>query len=117
MHYVDCTAVTMIRESDNEIPKHQTGSSAKDLGSRHCPGEKDESGHRLGPILLQYVQLDGDTDKSIPHPLETQVTLWVWNTTSDRIIPIDKKSLNNFADAGLSPLCQIIRHSIQATFI
>lgn len=52
-----------------------------------------------------------------PYPLQTQVTLRVWNTPSDRTIPIDKKSLNNFGDAELSPLCQIIRHSIQATFI
>ena len=112
--------MTMIGEFDNEIPKHQTGPSAKDLGSRHCPGEEDESGHRLGPILQLYVQRDGDADKSTPpppHPLQTQVTLWVWNTPSDRTIPIDKKSLNNFGDAELSPLCQIIRHSIQATFI
>lgn len=100
----------MIGEFDNEIPKHQTGPSAKDLGSRHCPGEEDESGHRLGPILQQYVQLDGDADKSTPHPLQTQVTLWVWNTPTDRIIPIDKKSLNNFGDAELSPLCQITSH-------
>ena len=52
---MDCTAVTMIGESDHEIPKHQTVTSvtlsAKYLGSRHCPGEEDESGHRLGPIL------------------------------------------------------------------
>ena len=41
----------MIGESDNELAKHQTGPSAKDLGSRHCPGEEDESGHGLGPIL------------------------------------------------------------------
>ena len=58
----------MIGESDHEIPKHQTGSSAKDLGSRHCPGEEDESGHRLGPILQRYVQLDGDADKKTPPP-------------------------------------------------
>ena len=64
-----------------------------------------------------YAQPDGDADKSTPHPLQTQVTLWVWNTPSDKTIPIDKKSLNNFGDAELSPLCQIIRHSIQANFI
>lgn len=64
-----------------------------------------------------YVQLDGDADKSTPHPLQTQVTLWVCKTASDIIIPIDKKSLNNFGDAELSPLCQIIRHSIQANLI
>ena len=58
----------MIGEFDNEIPKHQTGPSAKDLGSRHCPGEEDESGHRLGPILQLYVQRDGDADKSTPPP-------------------------------------------------
>ena len=59
MHSVDCTALTMIGESDNEIAKHQTGPSAKDLGSRHCQGEEEEeeeeeqeeSGHRLGPRL------------------------------------------------------------------
>lgn len=58
-------------------------------------------------------QLDGDADES--SPLKPRVTLWVWKRATDKIILIDKKLLNYFGDAGLSPLCQIIRLSIQVT--
>ena len=60
-------ALCGLHSSDKVLnTKHQTGPSAKDLASRHCPGEEDESGHRLGPILQRYVQRDGDADKSTP---------------------------------------------------